>query len=316
MKILVLGVSICLLILGLNGCSDDAEILDNSIKKYSNLPLKKDLSYFSSSQNIVGQVISRIDNSPLSGYEKGLEFGGNRDIRKERFQSFFKINKYKVDVVATARINSKDLNEFEIDGFETKLKEEFAKSIQPIRGSYKNIDKHIRITNLDIPVKYSKKFKNVANLKITDITSLKKLNYSKQIILSDFVKEVLNNEYISQYIIPSKGKYKFENIVTYDEREISDGLEIKGDVNILNDIGKVNKGKDSITELTLHIWDSRGSGDKSYITQFGITSFKLKSSNKRFVLDMYTNLIDASQYFGKEYLIKENDVDMFIKEDD
>lgn len=71
MKRLVLGVLTFSLILGLSGCSDDeSSDSENNIKKYSELPTKKDLSYFGSPQNIAGQIILRTDKSPLSNYEK------------------------------------------------------------------------------------------------------------------------------------------------------------------------------------------------------------------------------------------------------
>jgi len=318
MKRLILGVLTLSLILGLSGCSDSESTDDaeSSIKKYSELPIKKDLSYFVSPQNIAGQIILRIDKSPLSAYEKGLEFGSDRNIRKEKLQNFFNINKYRVNAVATAKINSKGFSEFEIDDFEKKLKEEFAKSIQSIRNAYKNVDKHIRIVNLNIPVKYSKESKAVASIKITDIASLQKLNYSKPMLLSDFIKEELNNKYISQYIVPSKDKYNFEAVVNYRDSSYSGGFEIKGDAKLLNEIGKANKGNDTITELTLHVWDSRTASRKSHETKFVITSFKLKSSNKRFVSNYYVNKIVSAQSFSDEYLIEDNDCKMFIKEDD
>ncbi|MCK9477854.1 MAG: hypothetical protein M0R46_18215 [Candidatus Muirbacterium halophilum] len=286
------------------------------VKKYSDLPIKQDLSYFVSPQNIAGQIILRTDKSPLSNYEKGQEFGSDRNIREEKLQNFLNINKYRVNAVATAEINSKGFSEFEIDDFEKKLKEEFAKSIQPIRDNYKNVNKHIRIVNLNIPVKYSKESKAVASIKITDITSLQKLNYSKPMLLSDFIKEELNNEYISQYIITSKDKYNFEAVVNYNDSSYSGGFEVKGDAQLLNEIGKVNKGNDTITELTLHVWDSRTASSKSHVTKFVITSFKLKSIDKRFVSNYYVNKIVTAQSFSDEYLIEDNDLLMFIKEDD
>lgn len=208
------------------------------------------------------------------------------------------------------------MSEFEIDEFEKKLKEEFDKSIQPIRDAYKNVDKHIRIVNLNIPVKYSKESKAVASIKITDIASLQKLNYSKPMLLSDFIKEELNNQYISQYIIPSKDKYNFETIINYNDSSYSGGFEVKGDAKLLNEIGKANKGNDTITELTLHVWDSRTASRKSHVTKFGITSFKLKSSDKRFISNYYVNKIVTAQSFGNTYFIKSDDVDMSMKEDD
>jgi len=318
MKRLVLGVLTFSLILGFSGCSDDSssDEINNGIKKYSELPIKKDLSYFVNPQNIAGQIILRTDKSPLSSYEKGLEFGSDRNIRQEKLDNFFNINRYRVNAVATAEINSKGFSEFEIDDFEKKLKEEFAKSIQLIRNTYKNVDKHIRIVNLNIPVKYSKESKAVALIKITDITSLQKLNYSKPMLLSDFIKEELNNQYISQYIIPSKDKYNFEAVINYNDSSYSGGLEIKGNAQLLNEIGKANKGNDTITELTLHVWDSRTASRKSHVTKFGITSFKLKSSDKRFTTNKYINLIDTAQSFGNTYFIESDDVDMSMKEDD
>jgi len=294
------------------------------IKKYKDLPIKKDLSYFLTPQNIAGQKILRINNSPLSNYEKGLELGGKRHIRKEKLYKLFNIDKYghnkygyRINAVATVEINSTSFSEFEIDDFEQKLKKEFAKSIQPIPDNYKKVVKHIRIVNLNIPVKYSKKSKKVASIKITDTASLKKINFSKEILLSDFVKELLNNKYISQYIIPSKDeydKYKFEAMVNYSNKNIySKGLNIKGDSQLLNNIGKVNKGNDIITELTLHVWNvGKGFGNKSYVTKFGITSFKLKSSNKRFTLSQYINLVNK-QSIGNNYYIENDDVDMYFK---
>lgn len=285
--------------------------------KYSKLPIKQDLSYFVSPQNIAGQVILRIDKSPLSDYEKGLEFGGKRNIRQEKLNDFFIIDRYRVNAVATSEINSKGFSEFEIDDFEKKLKEEFAKSIQSIRNAYKNVDKHIRIVNLNIPVKYSKESKAVALIKIIDIASLKKLNYSKPMLLSNFIKEELNNKYISQYIIPSTKKINFKTIIDYEYDSYYDnGLEIKADAKVLNEIGKVNKGNDTITELTLHVWDSRVANREYHVTKFVITSFKLKSNNKRFVSNNYINLIDNIQSFGNTYFIENNDVDMYIKEND
>ena len=316
MKRLVLGVLTFSLILGLSGCSDGSSDSENGIKKYSELPIKKNLSYFVNPQNIAGQVILRIEKSPLSGYEKGLEFGSDRNIREEKLQNFFNIDRYRVNAVGTAEINSQGVSEFEIDDFEKKLKEEFAKSINSVRKSYKNTDKHIRIVNLNIPVKYSKESKSVASIKITDLKSLQKLNFSKPMLLSDFIKEELGNEYISQYIIPSKDKYKFEAVVNYDDSSYSDGLEVKGDAKLLNEIGKANKGNDTITELTLHVWNSRTESRKSHVTKFGITSFKLKSSDKRFVSNKYTNLIVTAQSFGNTYFIENIDVDLYIKEDD
>ncbi len=309
MKRLVLRVLTFSLILGLSGCSDDSSDSENGIKKYSELPIKKDLSYFVSPQNIAGQIILRTDKSPLSAYEKGQEFASDRNIREEKLQNFFNINKYRVNAFATAEVNSKGFSEFEIDDFEKKLKEEFAKSIQSIRNSYKNVDKHIKIVNLNIPVKYSKESEAVASVKITDLAFLQKLNYSKPMLLSNFIKEELNNEYISQYIIPSKDKYNFEAVINYNDSSYSGGFEIKGDAKLLNEIGKANKGNDTITELTLHVWDSRTKNRKSHVTKFGITSFKLKSSDKRFVSNKYTNLIVTAQSFGNTYFIENNDVD-------
>jgi hypothetical protein len=331
MKRLVLGVLTFSLILGLSGCSDDGSSdekdngikqksklsikKDNSIKKYSKLPIKKDLSYFETPQNIAGNIISRLNQIPLSSYEKGVEFGSNRNIRKERLYKEFNINKYIVSAVGKAQINAKEFNEFEIDDFEKKLKKEFAKSIQLIPDTYKNVDKHIRIINLNIPVTYSKKAKTVASVKITNLVPLEKLNYSKSMLQSDFIKEELNNKYISQYIIPSSKKTDFKIIIDYLNSYY--GLKIEADANILNEIGKVNKGRDFITELTLHVFYS----DDVYQnereeTTFVITSFKLKSSDKRFISNQYINLIDTSNSFGKTYFIENNDVDMYIKEDD
>lgn len=318
MKRLILGVLTFSLIFSLSGCSDDesSDNIENGIKKYSELPIKNDLSYFVNPQNIVGQVILRTDKSPLSNYEKGQEFGSGRNIREEKLQNFLNINKYRVNAVATAEINSKSFSEFEIDDFEKKLKEEFTNSIQSIRNNYKNVNKHIRIVNLNIPIEYSKKSKAVASIKITNVASLQKLNYSKPMLLSDFVNEALKNEYISQYITPSKDKYNFEAIVNYNDSSYSGGFEVKGDAKILNEIGKANKGNDTITELTLYVWDLRTASSKSHVTKFGITSFKLKSSDKRFTTNKYINLINTAQSFGNTYFIESDDVDMSMKEDD
>jgi len=286
-------------------------------KKYTDLPIKQNLSYFVSIKNIAGLVISRIDNSPLSAYETGLEFGSDRNIREENLQKAFNIDRYRVNAVVTAKINAKGFSEFEIDDFEKKLKEEFAKTIQPIRDAYKNVDKHIRIVNLNIPVKYSKESKAVASIKITDIASLQKLNYSKPMLLSDFIKEELNNKYISQYIIPSKEKYNFETIIEYEDDSWTGGFDLEGDPNILNKLGKFNKGKDIITELTLHVFYSQyGNPHNPHETHFVITSFKLKSSDKRFISNYYINKIVTAQSFGNTYFIKSDDVNISMKEDD
>ena len=320
----IFGILVVLYLIGVMFGGNESSTSENSeneksedvlVEKYSNLPIKQDLSYFVSPQNIAGQIILRTDKSPLSNYEKGLELNGDRNIRQEKLNNAFNISRYRVYAVVTAEINSKKITEFEIDDFEKKLKEEFAKSIQPIRDTYKNVDKHIRIVNLNIPVKYSKESKAVALIKITNIASLQKLNYSKPILMSDFIKEELDNTYISQYIIPSKEKSNFEAIVKYDGNRYDGGLKIKGDAKLLNEIGKVNKGNDTITELTLHVWDSSIATSKSHTTKFVITSFKLKSSNKRFTTNQYINLIDTIQSFGNTYFIESDGVDMSMKED-
>jgi len=320
MKRLVLGVLTFSLIFSLSGCSDDESSNDteNNIKKYSELPIKQNLSYFISPKNIAGLVISRIDESPLSAYETGLEFGSDRNIREEKLHRDFNIDRYKVNAVAIAEINSKGFSEFEIDDFEKKLKEEFAKTIQPIRNAYKNVDEHIRIVNLNIPIKYSKESKAVASIKITDTASLQKLNYSsKPMLLSDFIKKELNNKYISKYIVPSNKKYTFKTVIKYDNDSWSGGFQVKGDAKLLNAIGKINKGKDTITELTIHVHYSQyGNFSNPQKTYFVITSFKLKSSDKRFVSNKYINLIHKIKSFGNTYLIENNDVKIYRKEED
>jgi len=319
MKRLVLGVLTFSLILGLSGCSDDnsSDEINNGVKKYSELPIKKDLSYFETPQNIAGNIMSRLNQMPLSSYEKGLEFGSNRNIREERFHKVFNIDKYSVNAVGNVQINSKGFNEFEIDDFEKKLKEEFAKSIQHIRDRYKKIDKHIRIINLNIPVKYSKDSKTVASIEITNIALLKKLNYSKAMLLSNFVKEELNNKYISQYIVPSTKKTNFKTIIDYEDDSYYDGFKIKADAKVLNELGKANKGQDIITELTLHVFYSQyGNISTNEETKFVVTSFKLKSSDKRFITNKYINSIDTAQSFDNTYFIESDDADMSMKEDD
>ena len=138
------------------------------------------------------------------------------------------------------------------------------------------------IVNLNIPVKYSKESKAVASIRITDTAALQKLNDSKIMVMSDFVNEILNSEYISQYIIPSKYKCNIETVVKINTNNSGDlhyGFEVKDNEKVLNEIGKVNNGNDVITELTLHILDSSvaykqySDSKASQKTKFGITSF-------------------------------------------
>ncbi|HFS66941.1 MAG TPA: hypothetical protein ENK67_01865 [Flavobacteriia bacterium] len=308
-----------LILISLSGCGDKQNEYDTSdsanVSQYSDLPTENDLSYFINPKNIAGQIILRTMKSPLSGYEKGLEMGSDRNIRKEKLNNFFNIDKYRVNAVATAEINSKDFSEFEIDEFQTKLKTEFKDSLEQITDNYKDVNKHIKITDLNIPVSYSKNGQKVANIKIKDIKYLDKLNISKSFNLSDFIKEELNNNYISKYIKPSKDIYNFEAKINYNHQGYSSGIEIKGNTETLNNIGKINKGDDSITEFTLHVWDSRTSSRSTHTTKFVITSFKLKSSDKRFVSNNYINLINTTQSFGNTYFIEDDDVEMYIKED-
>ncbi|MEN5387712.1 hypothetical protein ABE179_07195 [Aliarcobacter skirrowii] len=324
MKKIVIGILVILGVLYFIGSNEEiAEEKENksskvssakvsSIKKYMDLPIKEDLSYFINPRNIAGQVIQRIDNSPLSAYEKGLEVGGKRNIREERLDSLFKIDRRNAIAVALAEIDSSNFSEFEISDFEKKLKEEFSNSIKLIRNNYKKVDNHIRIVNLNIPVKYSKRGDNVAIVQIDDIEQLKKLNSSQNFLLSNFVKEVLDNKYISQFIKESSQNYKFETIIEYSDSYYSGGLKVEANSDILNNIGKNNKGVDTITELTLHAFQPYAYSS-SHETPFVITSFKLGSSDKRFVIDRYINLIDSIQSVGNKYIIRNDDVDMFIK---
>ncbi len=163
------------------------KISKNHDIKYIDLPIKEDLSYFVNPQNFTGQEILRIEESPLSDYEKGLEFGSDRNIRKEKLDNRYFINRYRVNSMAEVEINSSGFSEFEIDDFEKNLKEEFKKVIHDIKNNYKNVDKHIRIVNLNIPIKYSKDKEDIASVEIENIESINKLNYNKSFLLSDFV---------------------------------------------------------------------------------------------------------------------------------
>lgn len=324
LKKTIINISVLSTLIFISGCSDKPEQLDTSdsskVKEYSELTEKKNLSYFLTPENIAGQIILRTLKSPLSDYEKGLELGSDRDIRREKLNEFFKINKYNINMVASARINSKDFNEFEMDEFEQNLKKEFFTSMQNIQNNFKDINKHIKIKNLSIPVSYTKEGERKVKIKIENTQLLKQLNASKEISLSKFIKDSINNDNISKYIIDTNDKYNFEVIIKYDYgntySDYSKGLIVEGDNNILNEIGKFNKGNDQITELTLHAWDSRVSSRDTHTTKFVITSFKLKSSDKRFVSNSYVDLIYSSQSFNNKYLIKDNDVEMFIKNND
>ena len=291
------------------------KISKNHDIKYIDLPIKEDLSYFVNPQNFTGQEILRIEESPLSDYEKGLEFGSDRNIRKEKLDNRYFINRYRVNSMAEVEINSSGFSEFEIDDFEKNLKEEFKKVIHDIKNNYKNVDKHIRIVNLNIPIKYSKDKEDIASVEIENIESINKLNYNKSFLLSDFVNQELNNEYISQFIKPTDKTFNFGAKVEYNKATYSDdnGFKIKADPKLLNDIGKVNKGHDVITELTLHTFYNTGGRD-SYSINFVITSFKLKSSDKRFVTNNYINLIDTIQSFGEIYYIQNDDVKILTYE--
>jgi len=104
----------------------DQEVL---AKKYNNLPVKQNLSYFITPRNIFVDKIQGVHN-------------------KDDFNYYFHINKDTVSAFLRAKINSKGFSEFETDDFEKKLKTEFTNSLPDIKNDYKIVDKHIRIIDL------------------------------------------------------------------------------------------------------------------------------------------------------------------------
>ena len=275
-----------------------------NILSYCNLPIKKDLSYFAEPQNIVGQMV-------LSKDRRGVGYSNDLNMRKKVFDEYFSINKNNISILVNARINSSNFNEFEIDDFETRLQYELDKSFKNIRQNYKKVDNHIRIINLNIPVQYSKDGKSMAKVKIKNMKFIQALNFSKPMLSSDFIRKVLNNNFISRYIIPSKEKYNFGASIEYDGDFLS-VLRIKGSEKIINEIGKKNKGKGIITELTLHA-SLANTGEIKFV----ITSFKLKRSDNRFVLNYYVDNLndDLISPYKANYQIQDNNFLMYINGD-
>jgi hypothetical protein len=313
-------------------------------KKYSELPVKEDLSYFLTPKNIFAQAISIQYQSSLNYYEAtlkargekrnikkemllALEAIGNKKNREEIFRAYFAIDKdYFHYFKITTKINSSGFSEFEIDDFEERLQKELAseiKQIEHIEKAYKKVPKHIRLINLNIPVKYSKKSKEVASIKIKKMIFLQKLNYSKSILKTNFMKELLNNKYISKYTVPSKEKINLTTNIQWPKGAYGDGPCIEANPKILNNLGKINKGNDMITELTIRVANQEiqpSFSNKHIITilnQFEITSFKLKSSDKRFILNYYVDRINAISImiYKPNFIIKENDFSIIKRGD-
>ncbi len=284
----------------------------NNIAIHSDLPVKENLNYFLTPRNISGQRIFKIKKSALSAYEVGQEAGSLRNIRYEKFRDLYNINRTMIISVAYGEIDSTGFNEFEIDDFVVKLKQEFDKSILSIINDYRCVPKHIRIINLNIPIEYfkPKHTENIALVYIKDIKLLEKLNASSEpILLSDFIKQELCNNNISKYIKQNKEKFTFEAKVYYKIKNSFElnGLQIEADNRIINDIGKANKGNDTITELTLYVSNlETDNSKKTSVTNFAITSFKLKSSNKRFILNNSLKNIASTHYIKNVYSIQED----------
>lgn len=290
------------------GCSDK-EINDDDenmqIKQFSNLPIKKELSYFFSPKNFVGMELRRLYKTPLSAYEKG-RYSSAADSIKKRFSSAYHINSYDLLLTpVTVRLDTSNVGEFDKDELINKLKESFYKKTQQLKNNILKVDKHIRIININIPVTYSKLDKKESVVKIINPKILKSFSYTKTMNLYDFVNEALNDDLISKYVVNDGKEYNFNLSIQYPDN----GLKILGNSTVLNNIGKKNKGKDNIVELTLLA--TSGNGDEII---FMITSFKVASSNKRFVTSYYINRLLTPEY-KNNFFVRDNNVEMFNKKD-
>jgi len=296
MKKFILGVLTFLLIIGFGGCSDE------KVQRYSNLPVKNDLSYFLTPKKYVGQFLVSLDKQNNWVYDEDY---------------YFNIDRNQIAAPEKAKINSKDFNQFQIDDFENKLKSEFKKSLNVLREDFnKDVVKHIRIINLNIPISYSKYEKDVALIKIKNQKLITKLEVSRKIKSSDLIKEALNNNYISKYIVSSDKEYKLQMTISSlvsANKLLNTDFIVKGTEQQLNTIGKKNNGKDYITEVTLHSWMRFYNANAEGI-KFIITSFKLKSDNsKRFILKYNVNDIDSAENgsFADRYIIQDDNVEIY-----
>lgn len=292
-------------------------------KTYSNLPIKKDLSTFTYPDNILGQFIARMENLSLSNYEKGLESGSDRNLRQEQISSFFNINKDKVTVILSSPLNYKiddinydDFNSFnkttDIDNFEKKLKEEFSIVVPYIKDLHEHSIQHIRVVDLIIPITYYTQ-NDVAYIE-SDYALFDKLNFQKTMTLSDFYQDITFGNYVSKYLATKDSIIPLVANLSYVYKD-NMKLKIKGDKEFLNSLERINKGSDFITEITLHAWRAGlDHSRKGYLTEFLITSFKLKNSNKRFILNQYVNKITYSQGYSRIYIIADDNAPFLLEE--
>jgi hypothetical protein len=296
------------------GCGSKQK--NNEIDKYAELPIENDLSLYLKNQPIVtaGEYIYRIKHYTLSAYEKGRKFAGGNP-REEQLSNLFNINRYRVKAIYKANLNYKKYNQFEIDNFENKLKENFKNVVPNVEKKYSSFPRHIKLINLNIPVKYSKNSydKNQALVEINK-QALKQFTLTKNYTYAKFVKDIVNDKFIDKHIIRDNKKLKLTvglDLPYYDDYIL---LKILDKADALNQIGIKNKGKDYITELTIYIENPYSDANKNEI-KFGITSFKLKSTpNKRFITNSYIDLLsDGYNAPSKEFLVRENDVKLLIK---
>jgi hypothetical protein len=289
MKKILMSTLGTLLMIVLSGCGDKEQTKEEGLKnstspvvtivKYNELPVKKDLSYFATPKNIIGQYILHIRELAQRGFAEEQIEG--------YYKGAFNISHKYITAVAQASIDSDGISEFEIDEFKNKLEKEFKKSIDPIKESYKNTDRHIRIKNLNIPVKFSKYGKDGAMVTLNNINDVEKLYALHDCTSSSFLNKALENPNLTKYIIPSDQKRSYGAKIDLSQHSFEYAFEIKSEDALINEIGKKNKGEDIITEMTLRAFDLAPDG---YITRFNVTSFKLSSNDKRFVVKNNRNV--------------------------
>jgi len=295
MKGFSLSIISLMILLGFNGCGDESNTVDSQTKgadkvfssqknkiDYESLPVKENLKYFEDIDNLMGYL-------------------AYKDANKN-----FKVTKSKAYLgLFSVKIKNNDISEFEYDDFINNLKVELSKNVAKIKKTYesKNIPTHIRITNLAIPVSFD------INGRVT-IPSESRKKYLKPLggLYVDHTRKKIaesllgdkNEKYFSIY--NNKCVYGTQlmlNDSSHDNRreQLSVQLSIKADKELIKTIGKANKGKDIITELTVKLDEIDEVGSNSCgKAEFYISSFKLKNSKTRFttkgLYSFYTPLKD------------------------
>jgi hypothetical protein len=276
MKRLILGLLTIVLILGLNGCSDNEEKVQSKreVKTLNNLPKKDDLSYISNLDTLLGFNMNTnsnfLDVIPVKKmYSQGIKGYMIKIWGSSTFLDFSKVN------------------EFEIENKITPLMKNAIKIIQNDKNNYlkrykaSSFPLQISLKNKSLPIKFNRN--GLISISKQDIITFSKNINSLHNIKSHTLAIKLFGENVSKYI-SKKSNNKDKNIVYGAKINLSEyGLQIRNktsdDKKYIYKLGKINLGKDNLVDITI---GAIGSGK---VIPFKITSFKFeKASKERFYL--------------------------------